>query len=486
MKRSQQGDGDEGVAEQEAGDEGLRLRRDMGLWSAVSLTAGSMIGSGIFMAPQGVLVYMGSPGASLVVWAVCGLLATLGALCYAELGTLVPESGGEYTYILRTFGSLPAFLVIYMFVLVGRPATIAAISLSFAEYVLVPFYPGCSSLPQAMLKVVAATCILLLMLVNCWSSRMTTTLMNVCTTTQVLSLLVIVGGGAVVLGQGRGRTEALLSAFHNTSQQAGHISMAFYQCLWSFDGWNSLNQVTEELKNSNQNLVWALMITIPLVTGLYMLANVSYLLVLSPSEILSTDAMAVSWGNQVLGAWAWLVPLAVALSSFGSANGSFFSGSRVSYVAAREGHLPQLLSMVHVHRLTPTPALMFTTAMALILVISGNFNTIVNFLSFLGWLTYGITFSCLLYLRIKKNLPRPYKVPIIIPATMVLASVYLVLAPIMAHPQPEFLYVFLFLLSGFPVYFLFVYFRYQPKCLQVVTLHLQLLMEAAPTMKNAD
>ncbi|KAB0363996.1 hypothetical protein FD754_008152 [Muntiacus muntjak] len=170
MKRSQQGDGNEGVAEQEAGDEGLRLRRDMGLWSAVSLTAGSMIGSGIFMAPQGVLVYMGSPGASLVVWAVCGLLATLGALCYAELGTLVPESGGEYTYILRTFGSLPAFLVIYMFVLVGRPATIAAISLSFAEYVLVPFYPGCSSLPQAMLKVVAATCILELKSSNISSS----------------------------------------------------------------------------------------------------------------------------------------------------------------------------------------------------------------------------------------------------------------------------------------------------------------------------
>ncbi|XDA73705.1 hypothetical protein R6Z07F_003924 [Ovis aries] len=222
------------------------------------------------------------------------------------------------------------------------------------------------------------------------------------------------------------------------------------------------------------------------VTGLYILANISYLLVLLPSEILSTDVMAVSWGSQVLGAWAWLVPLAVALSSFGSVNGSFFSGSRVSYVASREGHLPQLLSMVHVHRLTLAPALMFTTAMALILVISGNFNTTMNFLSFLGWPTYRITFSCLLYLQIKKNLPRPYKVPIIIPATMVFASVYLVLVPIVAHPQPEFLYVFLFLLSGFLVYFLFVYFRYQPECLQVVTLHLQLLMEVAPTTKNAD
>lgn len=202
------------------------------------------------MSPQGVLVYMGSPGASLLVWAVCGLLATLGARCYAELGALVPESGGEYTCILRTFGCLPTFLVTYMFVLVGRPVTIAAISLSFAEYVLVPFYPGCSSLPQAMLKVVAATCILLLMLFNCWSSQMAALLMNMCTTAQVFSLLVIVVGGAVVLGEGRGCMEALLAAFHNTSQQAGHISMAFYQCLWSFDGWNSLSQVMEELKNS--------------------------------------------------------------------------------------------------------------------------------------------------------------------------------------------------------------------------------------------
>ncbi|KAG8524798.1 b(0,+)-type amino acid transporter 1 [Galemys pyrenaicus] len=497
----------------------------MGLWSAVSLITGCMIGSGIFMSPQKVLIYTGSPGTSLVIWAACGLLVMLGALCYAELAALVPGSGGEYTYILRTYGSLPAFLVIYSFVLVGRPAAITAVSLSFAEYVVVPFYPGCSSLPQAVVKGVAAICILLLMLVNCWSSQLATMLMNVCTAAKVLSLLVIVGDGAVALGQGRGRTEALLSDFHNTTQQVGHISMAFYQALWSFDGWNSLNYVMEELKNPDQNLTWALMISIPLVTCLYILVNISYLLVLSPSEILSSDTMAVSWGNQVLGAWAWLVPLAVAVSIFGSANGTFFSGSRVCYVAAREGHLPQILSMVHVHRLTPAPALMFTTAMALVLVIPGNFSTIINFLrqvcswwpapstgsaaqglvvsgsclpsSFLGWLTYGTTISCLLYLRMKKDLPRPYKVdlgqvsvplqvPIIIPAIMLLASVYLVLVPIIDHPEMEFLYIFLFLLSGFLVYFLFVYFQCQPRCLHVATMHLQLLLEVAPSTKNVD
>ncbi|XP_005322704.2 b(0,+)-type amino acid transporter 1 [Ictidomys tridecemlineatus] len=487
MERRKERNGSVQVAGQESGSgaQGLLLRREMGLWSAVSLVAGCMIGSGIFMSPQGVLVYTGSPGASLVIWALCGLLVMLGALCYAELSALVPESGGEYVYILRTFGSLPAFLDVYIFVLVGRPASMAAISLGFAEYALAPFYSGCPSVPQAVVKSVAVSCILLLMLVNFWSSRLATMLTNVCTAAKVFSLLVIVVGGVVVLVQGHARTEFLLSAFHNTTQHAGHIGMAFYQGLWSFEGWNSINYMLEELRNPKQNLVCALMIAIPLVTSLYVLVNISYLLVLSSSEILSSDAVAVSWGNQVLGSWAWMVPLAVALSTFGSVNGIFFSGSRVCYVAAREGHLPGFLSMVHVRRLTPAPALMFTMAVALVLVIPGNFSILVNLMSFLSWITYGTTFSCLLYMRIKlKNLPRTYKVPTFIPVIMLLASLCLVLVPIIDNPQMEFLYVFLFLLSGFLVYFLFIYFQCQPRCLQMATLHLQLLLEVAPTTKN--
>ncbi|KAM4804529.1 b(0,+)-type amino acid transporter 1-like [Urocitellus parryii] len=487
MERRKERNGRVQVAGQESGSgaRGLLLRREMGLRSAVSLVAGCMIGSGIFMSPQGVLVYTGSPGASLVIWALCGLLAMLGALCYAELSALVPESGGEYVYILRTFGSLPAFLDVYIFVLVGRPASMAAISLSFAEYALAPFYPGCPSVPQAVVKSVAVSCILLLMLVNFWSSRLATMLTNVCTAAKVFSLLVVVVGGVVVLVQGHARTEFLLSAFHNTTQQAGRMGMAFYQGLWSFEGWNSINYMLEELRNPQQNLVCALMIAIPLVTSLYVLVNISYLLVLSSSEILSSDAVAVSWGNQVLGSWAWMVPLAVALSTFGSVNGIFFSGSRVCYVAAREGHLPGFLSMVHVRRLTPAPALMFTMAVALVLVIPGNFSILVNLMSLLSWITYGTTFSCLLYMRIKlKNLPRTYKVPTFIPVIMLLASLCLVLVPIIDNPQMEFLYVFLFLLSGFLVYFLFIYFQCQPRCLQMATLHLQLLLEVAPTTKN--
>ncbi|XP_012868999.1 PREDICTED: b(0,+)-type amino acid transporter 1-like [Dipodomys ordii] len=227
------------------------------------------------------------------------------------------------------------------------------------------------------------------------------------------------------------------------------------------------------------------MIAIPMVTSLYLLVNISYLLVLSPSEILSSKAMAVVWGKQVLGSWAWLMPVAVALSTFGSVNGTFFSGSRVCFAAAREGHMPHLLSMLHVYHLTPAPALMFTAVVALILIIPGEFSTIVNLLSFISWVIYGTTISCLLYLRIKtKSLSRTYKVPTAIPVIMLLASLFLVLAPIIDHPQMELLYIFLFLLSGIPVYFLLIYFRCQPKCLQEATLHLQLLFEVAPTTKD--
>uniref|UniRef100_A0A4X2M4D7 b(0,+)-type amino acid transporter 1 n=1 Tax=Vombatus ursinus TaxID=29139 RepID=A0A4X2M4D7_VOMUR len=440
----------------------LRLRRELGLASSVSLIAGCMIGAGIFMNPQP-----------------CGLLATLGALSYAELGTLITESGGDYIYILRTFGSLPAFLVTYVSTLLVRPAAIAAMSLTFAEYAMAPFYPGCPLMPVVLVKFAAAACILIVALVNCRSVRLATGLMNLCTVAKVLALLVIIGGGLWVLVRGRA-WDALRNAFAGTTQQPGSISVAFYQGLWSFSGWNSLNLVTEELRKADKNLVRAVVISIPLVTVLYILVNLSYMVVMSPSDIRGSSALAVTWGNQMLGGWAWLVPLSVALSTFGSVNGAFFSGSRVCYVAAREGHMPGILSMAHVQYLTPSPALTFTSAVALIMIIPGNFSSIVNFFS--TSMKWGLGGAGMTSSRCRL----PLKVPIIIPIIVLLASIYLVLAPIIDQPQMEFLYVFLFMLSGIVVYFPIIYFRSQPRLLQEATAQLQLFLEVAPTVKNVD
>ncbi|XP_060918652.1 b(0,+)-type amino acid transporter 1 isoform X3 [Labrus mixtus] len=460
----------------------LTLKREVGLMGAVSLIAGTMIGSGIFMTPQTVLSTIGSPGASLVVWAACGVLVIMISFCYAELGTVITESGGEYIYILRTSGPVVAFMLIFSSVLFVRPAGVASVALGFAQYVVAPFYSDCPP-PVLVVKCVAAAAILVLAIVNCLNVRLSMSLQVFFMVAKVLSLAVIIVGGVVMLI--RGHTETFEDSFENTNVGINPIGIAFYQGLWSYDGWNNLNYVTEELKRPEVNLPRAVIIAISLVTGLYLLVNVSYLTVMTPKELMSSTAVAVTWGNKVLGSWGWIMSLAAALSAFGSLNGTFFSGGRVCFVAAREGHMPDILAMAHVRRLTPSPALIFTTIVSLIVLIPGDFQSIVNFFSFTAWFFYAITLSGLLYLKIKKpELPRPYKVPIILPILVLIAAVFLVLAPIIDDPQIEYLYVALFVLSGAILYVPFIHYKLCPGLLTKLTVFLQLFLEVAPAEKN--
>ncbi|XP_036398142.1 b(0,+)-type amino acid transporter 1-like [Megalops cyprinoides] len=460
----------------------LSLKREVGLLSAVSLVAGTMIGSGIFMSPQLVLFNIGSPGASLVIWAACGILAMLGSLCYAELGTVIKESGGEYVYIIRTSGQLVAFVFVFNSILVGSPAGIAGVSLSFAEYAVAPFFQDCPS-PPMVVKCVAVSAIVGLAIINSLNVRFSMSVQVYFLVAKVLGLAVIViGGMALLIG---GHANSFENAFEGTKLAINPVGVAFYQGLWSYDGWNNLNYVTEELKHPEVNLPRAVMIAVPMVTVIYLLVNVSYLAALTPQEMMSSTAVAVTWGNKVLGSWGWVMSVAAAMSAFGSLNGSFFSGGRVCFVAAREGHMPDILSMAHVRRLTPSPALIFTTAISLVVLIPGDFQSIVNLTSFRAWIFYGITVSGLLYLKIKKpELSRPYKVPILFPFLVIVTAIFLVLAPIVDDPQIKYLYVTLFMLSSIMVYVPFIHFKMCPGILDKVTLFLQLFLEVAPTQKN--
>ncbi|XP_074548796.1 b(0,+)-type amino acid transporter 1 [Halichoeres trimaculatus] len=460
----------------------LSLKREVGLVGAISLIGGTMIGSGIFMTPQTVLYSIGSPGASLVVWAACGLLVIMISFCYAELGTVIKESGGEYIYILRTSGPVVAFMLIFSSVLFVRPAGVAGLALGFAQYAVAPFYPDCPP-PVLVVKCVAAATVLVLAIVNCLNVRLSMSVQVFFMVAKVLALAVIIVGGVVMLI--RGHTENFENSFENTNLGINPIGIAFYQGLWSYDGWNNLNYVTEELKRPEVNLPRAVLIAISLVTGLYLLVNVSYLTVMTPKELMSSSAVAVTWGNKVLGSWGWIMSIAAALSAFGSLNGTFFSGGRVCFVAAREGHMPDILSMAHVHRLTPSPALIFTTIISLIVLIPGDFQSIVNYFSFTAWFFYAITLSGLIYLKIKKpELPRPYKVPIVLPILVLIAAVFLVLAPIIDDPQIEYLYVALFIFSGAIIYVPFIHYKLCPGVLTKLTVFLQLFLEVAPAEKN--
>ncbi|VDP42930.1 unnamed protein product [Schistosoma curassoni] len=136
----------------------VKLKRSIGFVTSITIIVGSMIGSGIFVSPTGILLNVRSIGASLIIWAACGIFSMLGAYCYAELGTIIERSGGDYIYVYEAFGPFIGFLRLWMEVMVVRPGTIAIVALTFGEYVVVPLYPDCP-LPFTLIRILAVLCI---------------------------------------------------------------------------------------------------------------------------------------------------------------------------------------------------------------------------------------------------------------------------------------------------------------------------------------
>jgi len=253
-----------------------------------------------------------------------------------------------------------------------------------------------------------------------------------------------------------------------------------------------LNYCVEELKNPIKDLPKSIMLGIPLVTVLYGLINAAYLTVLTPMEINTSGAVAVTLAGRVYGVMAWIVPVLVACSTFGAANGVAFTGGRLVYVSAREGHMPKLLAMIHTKRYTPIPAMLFTAIISWLMLVpdSSNFNTLINYFNFAAWIFYGATFASVIWLRFKRpELKRPYKVFIGVPILLTFVSVYLVAAPFADNPY-ESLYCCLFILSGIPFYLCFVKYQIIPKSwvksLETATLKLQTLMDVSMPESEDD
>ncbi|XP_069698634.1 b(0,+)-type amino acid transporter 1 isoform X6 [Periplaneta americana] len=465
-------------------DDALHLKRRVGLFSGVALIVGTMIGSGIFVSPSGLLIRTGSVGLSFIIWVACGVLSLLGALAYAELGTMNTSSGAEYAYFMDAFGPMPAYLFSWVSTLVLKPSQLAIICLSFAKYAVEAFVYECEP-PDSVVKLVAVLSIAVILFINCYSVNLATGVQNVFTAAKLVAILIVICGGAYKLADGN--TQHLENVFKGTTGSLGDIATAFYTGLWAYDGWNNLNYVTEEIKNPSVNLPRSIIIGIPLVTLCYALINISYLAVMSPVEMVESEAVAVTFGNRILGVMAWLMPLSVTVSTFGSANGTLFAAGRLCFAASREGHLLDILSYVHVRRYTPAPGLIFHSLIAVAMVTSGSIDSLIDFFSFTAWIFYGGSMLALIVMRYTKpNAPRPYKVPLIIPVVVLVISVYLIVAPIIDKPQIEYLYAALFIVAGLIFYIPFVHYAIVPSFMDSVTVFLQMLLEVAPTQSMFD
>ncbi|XP_015231873.1 PREDICTED: cystine/glutamate transporter-like [Cyprinodon variegatus] len=458
----------------------VRLRREIGLLPAVSFIIGTVVGSGIFIAPKGVLMNSGSVGLSLLVWALCGILSLFGALCYAELGTSFTKSGGHYTYLLETLGPLPAFLRLWVEFLFIRPAVASYVSLAFGRYVVEPFFAPCPA-PMALIKLVSILGVTFVVAVNCWSVSLASRTQVTLTFIKMFALVLIIVPGVIALA--KGKTENFQNGFELDSITLDRLPLAFYNGLYAYGGWFYLNFVTEEVINPNRNIPLAIIFSMVTVTVFYVLVNVAYYTMMTPAELLLSDAVAVTFANRALQGVSSVIPVLVALSCLGALNGGFFGSPRMLFVGAREGHWPPIFSMIHIRRHTPLPAVLFLYPLVVVMLITGEIYQLINFASFSRWFFIALaTLGMLIHRYRFPHHPRPFKVPLAIAVTFTVVCFFIVGLSLYSDPWNTGRSCAL-TLTGVPVYYVTIHRFWVPRRLRNIfnycSKQLQILLEVA-------
>lgn len=441
----------------------VSLKKSLGLFNAVSVIVGIIIGSGIFISPKGVLVQSGSVGLSLLVWGASGCVALIGGLCYMELGILMPVAGGDYHYIQKNYGPLLGFLYAWTQVFIVFPAGNAAVSLTFAKYFLQPIFGSC--LPTGNLEtIVAASAILLLGVVNCASVKWASRVQDFFSVAKVFALLLIIAFGIMSLSSPRSHfPKEVDEIFADSKTSASAISLAFYQGLYSFAGFNYLNFLMGELKEPERNLPLAMFIAMPLITFVYVMTNVAYFSVLTTYEMLQTEATALTFAQRTLGKGAGVMSFFVSLSCFGGLNGAILSSSRMFFAAASRGHLPEVLSMIHVTQSTPMPAVIFECLLSIVMLMVKDVYALINYITFAEFFFVGIAVTVVPYLRWKHpELARPVSVPLPLAILFILVCVFLIIVPLVEDPATN-CWGIAIIAAGIPAYWLGVLWKPRDK-----------------------
>ncbi|GAB6026414.1 hypothetical protein CHUAL_012615 [Chamberlinius hualienensis] len=450
-------EGEQGSPEVQRDEEVIGLKPKMTLMNGVSVIVGSIIGSGIFVSPSGVLRNTGSVGLSLIVWAGCGVFSMIGAYCYAELGCMITKTGADYAYIMESFGPFAAFMRLWVECMIVRPCSQAIVALTFAIYILRPFYLTCSA-PDESVRLLACVVICFLTFINCWEVKWATRIQDYFTYAKLIALLVIIITGIVRIFQGHVEN----FNFDNTETDVATVALSFYSGLFAYNGWNYLNFIIEELKEPVRDLPRAIGISCVLVTVVYVMTNIAFYTTLSVDEILGSEAVAVTFADRLYGYMSWIIPVFVAMSTFGAVNGILLTSSRLFYAGALEGQMPEILTMIQMRRMTPVPAVIFMGILSMLYLTSSDIFALINYVGFATWLAIGVAVVALPYLRWKRpDLNRPIKVNLIFPIIYIICSIFVTVLPMYAKPFETGMGLII-VLTSIPVYFVFIYWKNKP------------------------
>ncbi len=429
--------------------EATGLKRELDLFGSTMLVAGSMIGSGIFLVTSDIARSVGSPGYILLVWIITGVITLIAALSYGELAGMMPRAGGQYVYLKEAYNPLTGFLFGWTVFSVIQTGVIAAVAIAFATYAgeLFPEYISpdivwlqIGSFTADTRQLLALALIAVLTLINLQGVRNAKIVQVVFTLAKILALL-----GLICIGFWFGLNSDAFKEnmanfwqpFQTTAGADGIVSTktlsglvlwsvvgaAMIGSIFSTDSWNNITYTAGEVKDPKRNIPLSLLFGTAIVTVLYILANMAYMMLLpvngSPDgasvvergimfasqDRVGTAAVATVFGTAAVAIMAILIMV----STFGCNNGLILSGARLYYAMAKDGVFFKRATKLNKNNV-PGFALVIQAVWASVLCLSGSFGDLLDYTTFTSLLFYVVTIIGLFILRKKRpDAERPYK-----------------------------------------------------------------------------
>jgi len=446
------------------------LVRQLGLFDSTMVVIGIVIGSGIFMTTGIMAMVLPSVPLILLAWLLGGLHALAGALTYAELGAAMPQAGGQYVYLKKAYGPLPAFLFGWIAFFAYLTGTIAAIAVAFAEY-FGHFFPALSTkhvIFSASFHLITATvpisissgqCVAVLVivglsLVNYLGLFLGKIVQNIFTVAKIGTVILFVIFG-MAASSARPLDFSINPSALGLGQLLSGIGIALVAVSWTVGGWEYVTFVAGEIKNPGRNIPRALILGTVTVTALYILINVVYLKTLPLSEMAGVVTIAERSASVMYGpTGSTLLSAAVIISTFGALNGSILVGPRVYYAMAKDRLFFSSVSKVHPRYHTPGNAILLQAVWAAVLTLTGTFEQLFTFVVFVNLMLWIVAAAAVFTLRKKSpHLPRPYKTwgyPTV-PLVFIIATAGIMLNSLVEKPV-ESLAGLAFTAIGIPIY----------------------------------
>jgi basic amino acid/polyamine antiporter, APA family len=428
----------------------------LSLADAVAIIVGIVIGAGVFRTPSLVAANAPTESAVLLIWLAGGLVSLVGALCYAELATAYPHAGGDYHFLTRAYGRPLAFLYAWSRITVVQTGSVALLAFVFGDYAsqLLPL-GAYSPAVYAALAVVALTAL------NVVGVRQGTRTQNLLTAVEVSCLLIVIVAG-LLWASPAPAADAAPAAPAAGGSPAAAFGLAMVFVLLTYGGWNEAAYVSAEMRGARRQMAWALILSIGVITGLYLLVNVAYLRGLGLEGVAGSQAVAADLMRGAVGErGAQFVSLLIAVSALTSANATVITGARTNYALGRDFRVFGFLGRWHERANTPTNALVAQGLIALALVLLGTlardgFATMVAFTAPVFWCFFLLTGLALIILRVREpDAPRPFRVPLypLTPLIFCAVCVYM-LQSSLAYTGRGALVSVALLLTGVPVLWL--------------------------------